>query len=103
MVRARYVFRPAYGLWLRLLMPFLDFDQGPKPPVERGDAFAGSGDVYVDDGLWRDLGGGLPWGEYPGKRLLDHRFDAGVVKTVHGLFRRPNHPIVGIRWKQITG
>ena len=101
--------RPGYELWpsrllrLRLPLPFLGFCQGPKPAVEHGDALAGSGDVYVDDGLWRDLGGGLPWGEYLGKRLLDHRFDVGVVKTVHGLFFRPNHPIVGIRWKQITG
>ena len=36
--------RPGYELWpsrlLRLWprLPFLDFNQGPKPPVERGDA-----------------------------------------------------------------
>ena len=60
MVRAGYELRPAHGLWLRLLMPFLDFGQGPKPPVERGDALAGSGDVYVNDGLWRDLAAACP-------------------------------------------
>ena len=90
MVRARHEFRPAHGLCLRLPMPFLDFDQGPKPPVERGDALAGSGDVYVDDGLWRDLGGGLPGGESPGDRLLDHRFDVGVVESIHGSVLQPN-------------
>ena len=56
MVRARYVFRPARGLWLRLPLPFLDFDQGPKPPVERGDALSRPGDVDVDDGFRRNLG-----------------------------------------------
>lgn len=56
MVRARYVFRPARGLWLRLLMPFLGFCQGPEPAVEHGDPLPGPGDVYVDYGLRRDPG-----------------------------------------------
>jgi len=34
MVRAWDVFWPAYGLWLALLLPFLDFDEGPKPAIE---------------------------------------------------------------------
>lgn len=66
------------------------FDVGPLQPVHA---------LLADP----DFGGGLPVGEFPGNRLLDHRFDAGVVKTVHGLFPRPNHPSRGIGWKQITG
>lgn len=56
MVRAWDVFWPAHGLWLFLLLPFLDFDEGPKPAIEDGDTLPGSGDVYVDDGLWGDPG-----------------------------------------------
>lgn len=54
--------RPGYELWpsrlLRLWprLPFLGFDQGPKPPVERGDALSRPGDVDVDDGFRRNLG-----------------------------------------------
>ena len=56
MVWAWDVFWPAHGLWLVLLLPFLDFDEGPKPAVEGGDPLPGSGDVNVDDGLRGDPG-----------------------------------------------
>jgi hypothetical protein len=44
------------GFDLSSCLPFLDFDEGPKPAIEHGDALPGSGDVYVDGGLRRDLG-----------------------------------------------
>ena len=36
------------------------------------------------------FGSGLPGGESPGDRLLDHRFDVGVVESIHGSVLQPN-------------
>ena len=58
MIRTWYELWSAHRLRLWLLLPFLDFNQGPKLPVERGDALPGSGDVYVDNGLRMDPGDG---------------------------------------------
>ena len=92
--------------------PLLGLGFGPPAPglvfvsvAESGCPLFGIGPLQSVHVLLADseFGGGLPVGEFPGNHLLDHRFDVGVIKTVHGLFPRPNHPNRGIRWKQITG
>ena len=78
MARAGYELRPAHGLWFLLLMPFLDFSQGPKPPVEGLDALG-----YDSLNLWLDFSEFSQRGRFKSRKRL--RIETFTLSKSHSV------------------